>query len=426
MAGRNTLPVRGGRNGREGPDFAASLASLASVRRGFVLIARHKRWIDRQHLAVCRIPAPTFREQQRAQYLCKKFAELGHRPHLDEAGNVVVPVTYAKNRPYVAVSAHMDTILAPARPEDVRVRADGTMEGPGVTDNGAGLSALLALAKVLDAPLLPDAGRNVLLIANVAEEGEGDLQGMRYLAEHSRYAGQVDRYLVVDGASVGHIAAEALGSRRFELTIEGYGGHSWNDFGRANPVHALSRAVALMTDAELPDNPRATLTVGVIQGGAGINAIPTSARAKIDVRSRDGAGIQKVVGIIEDSVRLAVREENRRSSDRLNAYRLREVGNRPAVAPLDSNPVADCFQAVDRYLNISSRMDYASTDANIPLAKGLPAVTVGGGGRGGDAHMPSEWYDPEGRELGLRRLLLALAGLIAPDGNCVPKGTLLQ
>ena len=131
-------------------------------------------------------------------------------------------------------------------------------KAPGVTDNGAGLSALLALAKVLDAPLLPDAGRNVLLIANVAEEGEGDLQGMRYFAEHSRYAGQVDRYLVVDGASVGHIAAEALGSRRFELTIEGYGGHSWNDFGRANPVHALSRAVALMTDAELPDNPRAT------------------------------------------------------------------------------------------------------------------------------------------------------------------------
>ncbi len=417
-------------DGRNGPDrlndFVVSLAALESVRRGFDLVTRHKRWIDRQHLEVCRIPAPTFRERQRAEYLSRKFAELGHRPQLDEAGNVVVPVTQAKNGAYVAVSAHMDTILAPARPEDVRVRPDGTMEGPGVNDNGSGLSALLALARVLDAPLLPGAARNVLLIANVAEEGEGDLQGMRYITEHSRYAERIDRYLVIDGASIGYIAAEALGSRRFELIIEGRGGHSWNDFGRANPVHALSRAVALMTEAALPDNPRATLTVGVIQGGSGINAIPASAWAKIDVRSRDRAGIQKVVGVIEDSARLAVQEENRRSTDRLTAYRLREVGNRPAAALLDSNPMVDCFQAVDRYLNIPSRVECASTDANIPLAKGLPAVTVGAGGRGGDAHTPSEWYDPQGRELGLKRLILALAGSIAPEGGCAPAGTLLQ
>lgn len=421
--GRATLPAWGGRNGSERPDFAASLASLESVRRGFAFIGRNKRWIDRQHLEICRIPAPTFREQRRAEYLRKKFAEIGHCPQLDEVGNVLVPVTYGKDRPYAAVTAHMDTILAPAHPEDVRIRPDGTMEGPGVTDNGAGLSALLALARVLEAPLLPEAGRNVLLVANVAEEGEGNLQGMRYIAEHSRYAERVDRYLVVDGASIGHIAAEALGSRRFELTIEGCGGHSWNDFGRANPVHALSRAVALMADAALPDNPRVTLTVGVIEGGSGINAIPTSARAKIDVRSRDRAGIRKAVEIVEDAARKAVREENRRAADRLKTYRLREVGNRPAVAPLENNPLVDCFQAVDRYLNIPSRVDYASTDANIPLAKGLPAVTVGAGGRGGETHTPSEWYDPEGRELGLKRLVLALAGLIAPDGGRIPEGT---
>ncbi len=421
------LPALGGRSESDRlNDCVVRLAALESVRRGFDLVTRHKRWIDRQHLEICRIPAPTFCERQRAEHLSKKFAELGHRPQIDEAGNVVVPVAQARNKAYVAVSAHMDTILSPVRPEDVRVRPDGTMEGPGVNDNGSGLSALLALAKVLDAPLLPNAARNVLLIANVAEEGEGDLQGMRYITEHSRYAERIDRYLVIDGASTSYIAAEALGSRRFELTIEGRGGHSWNDFGRANPVHALSRAVSLMTDAELPDNPPVTLTVGVIQGGAGINAIPASARAKIDVRSRGSAGIRKVVGIIERSVRLAVQEENRRSADRLTAYRLREVGNRPAAAPLDSNPMADCFLAVDRYLNISSRMDCASTDANIPLAKGLPAVTVGAGGRGGEAHTPSEWYDPEGRELGLKRLVLALAGSIASTAGCASVGTLPQ
>ena len=406
--------------------LVSSLASLESVRRGFELISKHKRWINQQHLEICRVPAPTFREKQRALHLSEKFSSLGHNPQVDEAGNVVVPLTHAKNRPFVAVSAHMDTILAPARPEDVGVRSDGTLEGPGVTDNGPGLSALLALAKVLDVPLFQGAERNILLIANVAEEGEGNLQGMRYIAEHSPYAELIDRYLVVDGASIGHITAEGLGSRRFELVIEGHGGHSWNDFGRANPVHALARAISLMTDAALPSNPRATLTVGVVQGGSSINAIPSSARAKIDVRSRDQATMQLVVEIVEEATRVAVQHENRRSTDRLSSYRLRDIGHRPASAALAVNPMVDCFQAVDRYLNIQSRMDYASTDANVPLSKGLPAVTVGAGGRGGDAHAPSEWYDPEGRELGLKRLILALAGLTSPDGSFEAPGTLSQ
>ncbi len=425
MAARTTaLGVTAGKAETNWPSLVSSLASLESVRRGFGLISKHKRWINQQHLEICRVPAPTFREKQRAQHLFEKFSLLGHNPEIDEAGNVVVPLTHAKNRPFVAVSAHMDTILAPARPEDVGVRSDGTMEGPGVTDNGPGLSALLALAKVLDTPLFQDAGRNVLLIANVAEEGEGNLQGIRYIAEHSRYAELIDRYLVVDGASTAHITAEALGSRRFELAIEGHGGHSWNDFGRANPVHALSRAISLMTDAALPENPRATLTVGVVQGGSSINAIPSSARAKIDVRSRDQATMQRVVEIIEDATRAAVQHENRRSSDRLSSYRLRDVGHRPASAALEFNPMVDCFKAVDSHLKIKSKLDYASTDANVPLSMGMPAVTVGAGGRGGDAHAPSEWYDPEGRELGLNRLILALAALSSPDGSFEPSGTL--
>ena len=393
------------------PQFIAAVDATESVRKACSQAASDLAWLNRQHLELCRVPAPTFREGERAEHLRRVFAGLGHKPKIDAAGNVVVPVVHSPRLPYVAVTAHMDTILAPARPEDIQVDVNGTMRGPGVTDNGTGLTALVALGKLLAKPLVERPVRNALLVANVAEEGEGNLHGMRYVAEHSRFADSIDRYMVVDGASISHITAAALGSKRFELVIEGPGGHSWNDYGRANPVHAVARAVELMTRARLPTKPRTTLTVGVVAGGTSVNSIPSSARAKIDVRSEDAREILKATRIIEESVRAAVVAENRRSIDRLTRFELREIGSRPAARALARNPVADCFRAVDSHLRIPSMFDCASTDANVPLAAGVPTVAVGSGGRGGNAHAPGEWYDPQGRELGLRRLVLALACL---------------
>ena len=389
----------------------ASAAGLAGVRRACNQALRETQWLNQQHVALCRVPALTFRESERAEHLRRVFAELGHQPRIDAAGNVVVPLVYSKRLPFIAVTAHMDTILAPNRPEDIHVDPDGTMRGPGVTDNGTGLTALLALAKLLRSPLVDSPLRNTLLVANVAEEGEGNLQGMRYVAEHSPFADRIDRYLVVDGASLGHITTAAIGSRRFELQIDGQGGHSWNDFGRANPVHALSRAISSIAQAPLPSQPRTTLSVGVIQGGTSVNAIPCQARAKIDIRSADEREIHKLSKLVEDFSRQAVLAENQQATDRLVGYRLRPIGSRPAAEALVRNPVAECFRAVDVYLGISSRFDCASTDANIPLAAGIPTVALGSGGRGGNAHAPSEWYDPQGRILGLRRLLLGIGSL---------------
>ncbi len=389
----------------------ASTAALENVRRACDKFGRDQQWLNRQHVELCRIPAPTFQERERAEHLRRVFADLGHQPRIDAAGNVVIPVVVSKRLPYLAVTAHLDTILAPFRPQDIRVDPDGTMRGPGVTDNGSGLTALIALAKVLRDPLVEKPVRNILLVANVAEEGEGNLHGMRYLAEHSCYATSIDRYLVVDGASLGHITTGALGSQRFELVMEGPGGHSWNDYGRANPIHALSCAISLMTQAKLPVRPRTSLSVGVMQGGTSVNAIPCAARAKIDVRSQDPQEVRRTTNIIEEAARMAVLAENQRATDRLTGFQLREIGSRPAAAALPWNPVADCFQAVDAYLRIPSCLDCASTDANIPLAAGVPTVAVGSGGRGGNAHAPNEWYDPLGRDLGLQRLLLGLAGL---------------
>ena len=391
----------------------ADLADDPAVQAGLAFFAREKCWINEQHLEVCRVPAPTFREQQRADYLVAAFREIGQLARIDEAGNVVAPITLAGDASFLAVSAHMDTVLAPREQGDIHLRPDGTFEGPGVTDNGSGLVALLALARVLEPGRLPpDLRRNILLVANVAEEGEGNLHGMHYLCRHSPFHSMIEGYLVLDGASTGHITAEALGSRRFEIVIEGSGGHSWNDFGRANPVHALGRAVVSLADMQLPQSPRTTLSVGVIEGGSGVNSIAPVARAKVDIRSRSNASMQTVVETMQRLVTRAVEIENRGATDRLSGYKIREIGFRPAAAAIEPNPLVECLRRVDAFLGIQSRLDCASTDANVPLSLGRPAVAIGAGGRGGGAHSPSEWYSPEGRELGLQRIFLAICSLI--------------
>ena len=388
----------------------ARATALAGVSRALRQAEIDLEWLARQQLAVCRVPAPTFSESARSAHLSRIFRKLGHCPSIDDAGNVVLPFVHSARLPYVAVTAHMDTILAPSAAEDIRVEPDGTFRGPGVADNGPGLAALVGLAKLLAEPLVEAAERNVLLVANVAEEGEGNLRGIRYLAEDSPYAGRIDRYLVLDGAALEHITHAAVGCKRFELVIEGPGGHSWNDFGAPHPVHALARAISLMTAARLPSQPKTTLSIGVIQGGASVNSIPAAATAKIDVRSVEPCEIRRVERAVEDAARKAVALEGRNGGGRLGCV-LREIGQRPAAPALPCNPVAACLRAVNAHLGIPAVLGCASTDANIPLAAGIPAAAIGCGGRGGNAHAPGEWYNPEGREIGLQRLLLGIACL---------------
>ena len=404
---------------------AKTLAEHETVRSWLRFPAAEQDWIDCRHLEVCRVAAPTFQEQARAEHLVKTFRQLGHSAALDDAGNVVVPIICHSDFPFVAVSAHMDTVLAPRQASDITVREDGTFEGPGVTDNGAGLAALLALGRLLRDPsksvslgsIKPK--KNILLVANVSEEGEGNLHGMNYLCRFSPFASEISSYLILDGASTGHITAEALGSRRFEIVIEGSGGHSWNDFGTANPVHALARTVAVLADTDLPASPRTTLSVGVIDGGLGVNSIAPAARAKVDIRSQSRQAMEDLVGALEDAVKLGVEIENRRSTQRLSSYKIREIGHRPAAGRSEENYVVDAIRAADAHLGIRARLDCASTDANVPLAMGLPAAAIGAGGRGGNAHTPAEWFHPEGREMGLRRIVLALSLLLTEEFGAI-------
>ena len=374
---------------------------------------RERLWIQEQHLKLCRIPAPTFFEQKRAEWIAARFRDLEWNSKIDRAGNVVASFPDETAR-LVAVTAHLDTVLAPRAPEDIKAQPDGKLLGPGVSDNGAGLSALLAIAAAWkaarpldDSPLAP------VLIANVGEEGEGNLSGMRYLCRPGS-ASRIKTFLVLDGPGTDRITSQALASRRFDVTVTGPGGHSWSDYGVGNPVHALSRAVTLFNDRAPTDGPKFSFNFGLIEGGSSINSIPSEARAKVDLRSESAARIDGMASLLATSVEDAIALENSRGTGRV-ATKIKEIGSRPGGGLAPDAPLLESMRAVDAHLGIRSHLDCSSTDANIPLSLGIPAISIGTGGQGGGAHTPAEWYHPEGRELGLRRILLALCLLLTNE-----------
>src|SRR5258708_2966998 len=290
----------------------SELADHAGVRECLQFFTREKQWINEIHVQLCRVPAPTFLEQERAAWFLEQFRSYGCDASIDRAGNVLAPLG---KPPYVALTAHLDTVLAPRNKEEISLDAEGRLHGPGVSDNGAGLAALLAIARAWKASgRLPESEAGLLLVANVGEEGEGNLLGMRHLVNQSPLAKQIKSYVIVDGANTDHITTRALGSRRFEVTFSGPGGHSWSDYGLGNPVHALCRAVALFAEARLENGPKSSINVGLIEGGSGVNAIAQTARAKVDIRSESNARMDDLVDLLTSAVESARDQENQRAS----------------------------------------------------------------------------------------------------------------
>ncbi len=394
----------------------ADLSAAAGVRSALDWFRRERAWIQEQHLRLCRIPAATFFEQKRAEWIAARFRELEWDAKIDRAGNVIATLERRRDSPLIALTAHLDTVLAPRVPEDIKVAGDGKLYGPGVSDNGAGLSALLSIAaawqaaKLFREPPFDDAPFAPVLIANVGEEGEGNLSGMRYLCRTGS-ASRIKAFLVLDGPGTDRITSQALASRRFDVMITGPGGHSWSDYGVGNPVHALARAVTLFTDRVPTTGPRSSFNFGLIEGGTSINSIPSEARAKVDLRSESAGRIDEMAALLVTSVDEAMSIENARGTGRV-AAKIKEIGSRPGGGLATDAPILEYMRAVDAHLGIRSHLDCSSTDANIPLSLGIPAVSIGTGGQGGGAHTPAEWYQPEGRELGLRRILLALCLLL--------------
>jgi len=400
----------------------ARLSALPEIRSAFAWLRAQEPQFAHWQLELARIPAPPFGEAARAAWLAEKFRDLGlDDVHNDDVGNVF-GTHRGHGKSYVALSAHIDTVFPAGTPLNLKQQGS-RLYGPGVSDNGAGVTAMLAIAALLCAVRIRH-DLHFVFMGNVGEEGEGDLRGMRHIFSAPRWKDSIAYSLVLDGAGSDTIVAEALGSRRFEVIVRGPGGHSWSDFGAPNPILVLARAIQAFTETPVPLSPKTTFNVGVIRGGTSVNSIPESASMRVDIRSTSMAEMERLEQALRLALDHAVEDESQAAEKRASSQRrpfglsceVVVIGNRPA-GELDSNArILQVIRAVDAQLGNAAQVQRASTDANIPLSLSREAIAIGGGGLGGGAHTLQEWFDCSGRELGLKRILLTLLALAGVSG----------
>ena len=404
-----------------------ALASVRAVHAAFAWLHANPKTILDWQAEVCGIPAPPFGEQARAAWLAERFAEIGlDAVRTDEIGNVLAflpapEIDPGSTGPIVVLSAHLDTVFPAGTPlhavlrrVESRTGDQDRLEVPGAGDNGAGLAGLLALAAALThsgahppAPLL--------FLGNVGEEGEGDLRGVRHFYAQNPLAQRVAAHIVLDGAGSNGAVMQALGSRRFRVTVTGPGGHSFTDAGTPNPIVAMAEALIDLARMPLPlgetgrqETHRTTLNIGTLHGGSSVNSIPESAEATIDFRSTGAEELLRLEVALHRAVEDAVDRANRRSRPphgRL-AFSIAKIGDRPAARLPEQSALVETLLAVDRHMGLVTSPRLGSTDANLPLSLGIPALSLGAGGESGGAHTLAEWYSPRDRETGLKRILL--------------------
>jgi tripeptide aminopeptidase len=365
-----------------------------------------------EQIAICEIEAPPFREERRARDYRARLEALGLRDvRIDAEGNVIAERPGEADGPVVLVSGHLDTVFPEGT--DVTVRREGSvLHGPGIGDDCRGLAIVLAMARALDHAGVRTRG-TLLFVGTVGEEGAGNLRGVRHLFHHE-LRGRVDYFVSIDGTGLG-LTKDAVGSHRYRVTYRGPGGHSWGDFGTPNPLHALGRAIAAVSDLEVPAEPRVSFSVGIVEGGTSVNSIAMTGTMQVDMRSTHAGALQALDDRFQAAIREALAAENARweSGDRLtlevDTIGIRPGGSQPADAPI----VLAAVQA-GRALGFDVPVGASSTDANLPMSLGIPAITIDGGGRGGGAHSLAEWFDTTDSHLGTQwaiLLALALAGV---------------
>jgi tripeptide aminopeptidase len=397
---------------RTADDSIEKLAETSSVSRALVWIEKNSDWITEQQIRITEIPAPEFEEARRGEYLKQLFEANGLRVRVDKVGNVIGERAGSDPNSVVLLAAHLDTVFAAGT--DVKVKRDGSrLTAPGIADNSAGLASLVGLARALHESQIHTKS-TIVLAGDVGEEGEGNLRGIRALVE--AYRPKLTAVIAVDGASTEHITTQGIASHRFEVVITGPGGHSWSDFGAPNPITAIARGIVKFSSVPVPDDPRSSYNFGTIEGGTSVNSIPSRAAVKVDLRSEQEAEVGKMERSLRESMHTGLRDELAAANESSDALQIifRSLGARPAGKISDNAPLVDAIRSVDRFLGNRSRLERSSTDANIPLSLGIPAVSLGGGGKGGGSHTLAEWYDSSGRDLGLKRLFLAtltLAGV---------------
>jgi tripeptide aminopeptidase len=396
----------------------AKLLDTAAVQRAFEFFESHADAITEEQILINSIPAPPFHETQRAEYLLQKFSTLElAEARLDDEGNCIALRGGASDTPLLVVSAHLDTVF-PSGTNVTPRRVGAKLFSPGIADDACGLAALIALAEALESCEIETAG-SILFVGTVGEEGEGNLRGVRHLLTKGEWAGRVDAFVSFDGAGLNRITNGALGSRRYRVQFRGAGGHSWSDFGTANPVHALGRAVAKLASYPAPNEPRTTFNVGRIEGGQSINAIPREASMDVDLRSSSADQLLKLDAFFRRSAREAADEENasRRNAEEPLAVVTELIGERPGGETPAEHRLVRLAWAATEAVGGKPELDRASTDSNLPISLGIPAITLGAGGTAANSHTLEEWYDARGRELALRRALLVMLGIVGLRKN---------
>lgn len=360
-------------------------------------------------IAITEIPAPPFAEEQRAAYFAELLSEAGLTDvAIDEVGNVIGRRPGTRGDRVVAYSAHLDTVFPIET--DVTVRQQGSrLYAPGIGDNSRGLVTILTVLRVLEFASIQSEA-DIWFIGNVGEEGLGDLRGMKHLFREG--AEKIDSIIVVDGGSTSRIVTGGVGSHRYRVTFTGPGGHSWGAFGMANPQHALGRAIALFDQNALAttrEGPKTTYNVGRMGGGTSINSIPFEAWMEVDMRSVSQKKLDEIDAIFQQAIRVALDMENleRQSGPRLEVD-IERVGTRPAAQADRDTPLIQRAIAATRSFGIEPDLQSSSTDANLPLSLGIPAITMSRGGLGGNSHSPDEWWENVDGHISIQIGLLTL------------------
>jgi tripeptide aminopeptidase len=377
------------------PDAAVKqLLDSAAYKTAAVFIDGDYDRFVRELITLTEIPAPPFKEQTRAQTYLDLLRGVGLADvEMDPEGNVMGVRKGAGAASMVAVVAHLDTVFPEGT--DVKVKREGSrLMAPGVGDDTRGLAVMLAVIRAMNAGKVDTAG-DILFVGNVGEEGEGDLRGVKYLLRKGKYKDRIARFIAIDGGDQANITRGGVGSIRYRVVFKGPGGHSFGAFGLVNPAFAMGNAIAKLSRVQVPRTPKTTFNVGVVSGGASVNAIPSEVRMDVDMRSESCGELKKLNDAFVSIVNEAVEEENhaRSTTEGRVEARLDRIGERPCGETSIQSPIVQAVSAAARAFGLTPSYEFSSTDSNIPMSMGIPAVTIGRGGPGGRGHSPDEWTD---------------------------------
>jgi tripeptide aminopeptidase len=397
--------------------YQAVLASAPVAKALSDIKADDARTLEEQK-RITEIPAPPFKESVRAEYYLKRFKELGLADaSIDGEGNVIGMRKGTAPGPKLVVSAHLDTVFPEGTDVGVKEK-DGMLLAPGIGDDSRGLAALLAVLKAINENAVKTVG-SVMFVGTVGEEELGNLRGVKALFRDHK---DIDGFISVDGLSISRIVNQATGSQRYEVIFKGPGGHSFQEFGLPSAIHAMGRAIAKISDVQSVADTKTTFTVGTVRGGTSVNAIAAEARMAIDMRSNNAEELAKVEAQVLALIKEAVAEENKRwKSDKIGVE-FNLIGARPAGAIPEDAAIVQASRRAVGAVSQPARVTFAgsSTDSNIAMSLGIPAVTLGGGGEGGGWHSPREWYKATNAHLGPQHVLLTVLALVGVEGVSKP------